>query len=168
MFVVDTNVLVYAADEDSPFHEGCLEQLARWRSRPDAWFLTWSIVYEFLRVTTHHRVMRRPWDVSRAWAFVSALLRSPSLAVLVPGERHADVAARVLGEVPHLNGNLMHDAHVAVLMREHGVRRIVTRDAHFHRFPFLEPVDPLAYEVHEPKGRTGRRTVVSRARRGPR
>jgi hypothetical protein len=28
-------------------------------------------------------------------------------------------------------------------MREHGIRRIITRDTDFHRFPFLEPVDPL-------------------------
>ena len=29
------------------------------------------------------------------------------------------------------------------LMREHGVRRICTRDVDFHRFAFLEVVDPL-------------------------
>ncbi len=71
-------------------------------------------MYEFLRVTTHPRVMR-----------------------------HASVAAQVLDEIPHLAGNLVHDARTAVLMREHGVRRIFTRDTDFHRFPFLEPLDPL-------------------------
>jgi predicted nucleic acid-binding protein len=47
-------------------------------------------------------------------------------------------------QVPHLEGNLMPDAHTAVLMREHGIRRIYTRDTDFHRFPFVEPVDPMA------------------------
>lgn len=28
-------------------------------------------------------------------------------------------------------------------MRKHGVRRIYTRDTDFHRFGFLEPLDPL-------------------------
>jgi predicted nucleic acid-binding protein len=28
-------------------------------------------------------------------------------------------------------------------MREHGVSRIVTRDMDFHRFPFLEVIDPV-------------------------
>jgi predicted nucleic acid-binding protein len=28
-------------------------------------------------------------------------------------------------------------------MREHGIRRIYTRDTDFHRFAFLEVVDPL-------------------------
>jgi predicted nucleic acid-binding protein len=46
--------------------------------------------------------------------------------------------------VPPLAGNLVHEAHTAILMREPGIRRIVTRDTDFHRFPFLEIVDPLA------------------------
>jgi predicted nucleic acid-binding protein len=28
-------------------------------------------------------------------------------------------------------------------MREHGIRRICTRDTDFHRFPFLEVIDPV-------------------------
>ena len=35
-------------------------------------------------------------------------------------------------------------AHTAILMREHGLRRVATRDTDFRRFPFLEVVDPLA------------------------
>ena len=53
--------------------------------------------------------------------FVSTLLRSPGLGVLVPTERHAAVAAQVIEELPWLSGNLIHDTHTAVLMREHGV-----------------------------------------------
>ena len=42
-----------------------------------------------------------------------------------------------------VRGNQMYDLHTAVLMREHGVSRICTRDTGFHRFPFLTVVDPL-------------------------
>ena len=121
MLAVDTNVLVYAADANSPFHAPCRAWLERQRARPDAWYTTWSILYEFLRVTTHPRVMRRPWSAPAAWKFVTALLASPGLAVLVPTQRHADVAATVITEFPHLTGNLFHDAHTAILMREHGL-----------------------------------------------
>ena len=34
-----------------------------------------------------------------------------------------------------LRGNLFHDLHTAVAMRENGVSRICTRDTDFHRFP---------------------------------
>lgn len=66
--------------------------------------------------------------------------------MLVPTERHGRVLAEVVAEVPQLTGNLMDDAGTAVLMREHGVSRICTRDTDFHRFPFLEPIDPLTAE----------------------
>ena len=143
MLLVDTNVLVYAANTDSQFHEPCRDWLARQRTRPDAWYTTWPILYEFLRVTTHPRVMRRPWTVAAAWQFITALLASPGLSVLVQTQRHAAVAEAVISELPHLAGNLIHDAHTAILMREHGVARICTRDADFSRFPFLEMIDPV-------------------------
>lgn len=143
MLVVDTNVLVYAADQDSPFHATCRNWLDGQRVRPDAWYTTWPILYEFLRVVTHQRVMRRPWNVSSARDFIAALLSSPGLSVLVATPRHADVAAQVFTELPHLAGNLLHHAHTAILMREHGIRRVCTRDTDFHQFPFVEVVDPV-------------------------
>jgi toxin-antitoxin system PIN domain toxin len=143
VFVVDTNVLVYAARSDAPFHQACREAVERWRLQEGAWFVTWSIVYEFLRNMTHRRAAPRPWTVGGAWSFVEALLASPGFKVLAATPRHADVAAEVLRALPDLSGRLLHDAHIAILMREHGIRRIYTRDADFFRFPFLEPVDPI-------------------------
>lgn len=146
MFVVDTNVLVYAADTRAAEHDRCRSLLEAWRERSGAWYLSWGICYEFLRVVTHPRVFRLPWTARAANGFLEALRESPGLGMLVPGERHGEVLAEVLEAVPLLSGNLMHDVETAVLMREHGVRRICTRDTDFHRFPFLEPIDPLAGE----------------------
>ena len=143
MFVVDTNVLIYAANPASPFHDRCRAFIERWERQPSAWFLTWGVVYEFLRVSTHARVFPTPLSVAEAWGFIDGLLASPGLRILTPTGRHRAVAGEVFRELPHLSGNLIHDATTAILMREHGVRRIYTRDTHFHRFPFLEPLDPL-------------------------
>ena len=143
MLVLDTNVLLYAADESSDFHLACRERLEHWRRDPSPVFLTWSICYEFLRVSTHPRVFRSPWTSGQAWQFVDALLASPGVALLVATTRHAAVLAQTLAEIPEARGNLIHDLHTAVVMREHGVSRICTRDTDFHRFPFLEIVDPL-------------------------
>lgn len=143
MFVVDTNVLLYAADEDAEAHSVCRDRLEEWRRQPSPWFLTWSICYEFLRVSTHPRVFREPWTARGAREFLGALLASPGQTLLTPTGRHAAVLRQTLEELPDLRGNLMHDLHTAVLMREHGIGRIVTRDTDFHRFPFLTVVDPL-------------------------
>ena len=70
-------------------------------------------------------------------------MASPSFYLLVEGPRHAEVAQSTLADVKGIRGNLLHDAHTAILMKEHGIRRIYTRDTDFHRFPFLEVIDPL-------------------------
>ena len=146
MFVVDTNVLVYAADVRAPEHARCRALLERWRAQPGAWYLTWGNCYEFLRVVTHPRVLRHPWTSQAAGEFLAVLRQSPGLSMLTPTDRHAAVLAAVIAEVPMIAGNLWHDAETAVLMREHGIRRICTRDTDFARFPFVEIVDPLTAE----------------------
>jgi toxin-antitoxin system PIN domain toxin len=143
MFVVDTNILVYAANADSPFHEPSRRRLEEWRRSTAAWYLTWGICYEFLRVVTHRRVLRSPWTGAAAWRFLEAVLASPGLGLLVPTERHAAVAAGIIEESSPVAGNLWHDAMTAILMREHGISTIYTRDADFRRFPFLQVVDPV-------------------------
>jgi len=143
MFVLDTNVLVYAADRGCPEYAACRGLVERARAEPMPWYLTWSVIYEFLRVTTHRAVWDEPWSLDGAWRFVTALLAAPGCDVLVPTERHAVLAERTFEEVPGLAGNILHDAHTAVLMREHGIRRIYTRDTDFHRFAFLDVLDPL-------------------------
>ncbi len=143
MFVVDTNVLLYAADADSEFHTPCRDLIEQARGQAAPWFLTWGICYEFMRVATHPRVYRHPWTSQAAWRFIESLLACPGLSVLTATRRHAAVLAQCLEELPEARGNLMHDLHTAVLMREHGISRIVTRDTDFHRFGFLEVLDPL-------------------------
>lgn len=143
MVVFDTNVLLYAADADSEFHEPCVRAVEEARRDPSPAFLTWNICYEFLRASTHRRVFRSPWAPAEARGFLMALVGSPGIALLLPTRRHAAVLEQTVAELPDVRGNQMYDLNTAVLMREHGVSRICTRDTGFHRFPFLDVVDPL-------------------------
>jgi predicted nucleic acid-binding protein len=100
-----------------------------------------------LRVCPRHhapRVLPPPWNVRAALEFVEVLRATPSHRMLVESERHASVAKALAETVPGLAGNLFHDFHTAVLIREHGIARVCTRDADFRRFRFLEVIDPLA------------------------
>jgi toxin-antitoxin system PIN domain toxin len=144
VLVVDTNILAYAANERSDFHDVCARWLESRIQVVEAWFTTWPIVYEFLRVATHPRIFARPLSASQAWGFLESVFSSSSLSILTGTPRHSDVAAALIKDLPDLRGSIFHDAHTAVLMREHGIRTIVTHDTDFHRFPFLEVVDPVA------------------------
>ena len=142
MLVFDTNVLVDAANRDSVFHDPCRQQLHAARDRAFPAFLPWAVCYEFLRVVTHPRALPSPWSAHGASRFLAELIASPGFEMLVATGRHAAVLAQTLAETPGIRGNVMHDLHTAVLMREHGLSRICTRDADFRRFPFLTVVHP--------------------------
>jgi uncharacterized protein len=144
VLVVDTNILVYAADADSAHHTQRRAWLEAQRRKPDAWFSTWAVVYEFLRVTTHPRAMRKPWTATQVWAFIQALTASAGFGLLLPAARHASVLDEILVAMPHLAGNILHGVNTVALMREHGIRQVVTRDADFHRFKGIEVVDPVS------------------------
>ncbi|MEO6872189.1 MAG: TA system VapC family ribonuclease toxin [Chthoniobacterales bacterium] len=144
MFVVDTNVLVYAADPDSQFHADCRQRIESWRGQSSPCYLTWPICYEFLRVCTHPNVFRRPLRIADGRRFLESLFLTPNIDFLLPTERHPAVLNEVLDEFPHLRGNILHDVHTAVLMREHGIKEIYTRDTDFHRFSFLTVRDPVS------------------------
>lgn len=144
MFVVDTNILVYAANKDAAEHRKCRSALEAWRKQTTPWYLTWGIVYEFLRVTTHPSVMSRPWSSKAAWNFMRAVLASKSLDILTETDRHERVLTELIKDVPALSGNILHDAHTAALMLDHGIKTVITRDMDFHRFKSLEVIDPLS------------------------
>jgi len=143
VFVVDTNVLVYAANADCLERLPCRKRLDEWRPGKVPWYVTWPIIYEFLRITTHRKVLKKPFSLEGAWRFVETLAASPAFGVLVETERHEEVAKQTFEELPEMSGNVLHDAHTAILMREHGIRQIYSRDTDFNLFSFLEVLDPL-------------------------
>lgn len=143
MIVVDTNVLIYAADRSSEFYEPCRGFLTGRLDDPSPTYLSWNICYEFLRVTTHPRLFAKPWSNQDAWGFLGVILNCQSVSILEHTDRHKSLLAVTLEELSDVRGSLVHDLHTAVLMREHGISRICTRDTDFQRFPFLGIVDPL-------------------------
>jgi hypothetical protein len=143
VFVIDTNLLVFAANVRSADHGRAKELLDTWRTGERSWFLTWGIIYEFLRVSTHRAVFPEPLDWRRAQEWIEALLAGPRGGILVETERHAEVLREVVALHPSLSGNVIHDAHTAVLMKEHGIDEIRTADTDFHQFRFLRVVNPL-------------------------
>jgi uncharacterized protein len=143
VFVVDTNLLIYAATAQSAPHRQAERLVSEWRASSDMWRITWSIAYEFMRVVTHPSVLVRPLTFAEAWSFIACLGASPSFGFLVETERHAEAIRDLTREYPRISGNRLHDLHIAALMREHGVAEIRTADVGFHQFKFLRVVNPL-------------------------
>jgi len=142
-FLVDTNILAYAVNKDCEEHDLAIRRLQDWLSGSVPWAVGWNTLYEFLRVSTHPRIFRRPLSAVRAMSFLDAILSSDVVTVLAPTPRHREILRQTIAEFGRPSGNIFHDLHTAVLMREHGVAEIMTADTDFRKFPFLRVVNPV-------------------------
>lgn len=57
--------------------------------------------------------------------------------VLTETPEHARTVDLCIARSPRLRGNIIHDFHTAVLMREHGVEEILTEDRDFVAYPWV-------------------------------
>lgn len=141
--VVDTNILLYGANADAAEHGAARAFLAAAGRTADPWYVTDGILYEFLRVSTHPKVFPSPLAWREALAFLRPLVDADNVHVLHASDGHWALLDEVLGGLVHPGGNLFFDVRTAVLMREHGVRRIYTTDADFLQFAGIESINPL-------------------------
>ncbi|HEV8306690.1 MAG TPA: TA system VapC family ribonuclease toxin [Methylomirabilota bacterium] len=142
MIAVDTNLLVYAHREDSPWHEPAYTRLAELAEGRAPWAIPWPCLHEFLAIVTHPRIFAPPSPLAAALDQVEAWLEAPSLVLLAEAERYWP-ALRVAVETGRVVGAQVHDARVAALCRLHGVRELWTADRDFGRFPDLTVRNPL-------------------------
>ena len=60
MIAVDTNILVYAHREDSPWHEAAWSCVAAMAEGRDSWAIPWPCLHEFVAIATHPRIYAPP------------------------------------------------------------------------------------------------------------
>lgn len=163
MIALDTNVLVYARREESPHHLAARAILTRLAEGDEPWAIPWPCIYEFIRVVTHPRVFDPPTSLDDALEDLESLFDSPSLALLGEGPSHRAHLRRTI-LAGKARGNLAHDAHIAALAFEHGVRELWTTDRDFARFSGLRIRDPFDAAAGEPRAahHTSRVEAVSR------
>jgi toxin-antitoxin system PIN domain toxin len=164
MIAVDTDILVYARRGEAVHHVRAKRLLADLAEGSRSWAIPWPCVYEFLRVVTHPRVFRPPTALTAALTDLDRLFEAPALTLLGEGPGHRAHLRRTV-ESGRATGNLAHDAHIAVLLLEHGVREFWTTDKDFSRFPGIAVRDPFTGdEVHETRVRYAARRSAGRLR----
>ena len=138
---VDANVLVYASNESDPVHVRARALVERLGAGPDLVYLFWPVLMGYLRIVTHPAVLPRPLAPGDAIANVSALLALGHARAPGEGEGFWDVFQTTAGR--RVRGNAVPDAHLAALMRQHGVTTIYTRDRDYRRFDGIRVLDPF-------------------------
>jgi toxin-antitoxin system PIN domain toxin len=142
LIAVDTNILVYAHREDTTFHKAAFARIAELAEAAATWAIPWPCLHEFIAVVTHPRIYRPPSPLARALDQVDAWLGSPTLALLSERAAYWPTLRAMLID-GRVRGAMVHDARIAALCRQHGVRELWSADRDFGRFGGIVVVNPL-------------------------
>jgi hypothetical protein len=142
-YAIDVNVLLYASDQTSRWHGPGRAFLERCLTEPEICCLGWPTILGYLRIATHPAVFTRPLSPEEAVQNVEEILRAPHVRLLAEDEGFWEAYREVTADVP-TRGNLVPDAHLAALLRRHGVRTLWTVDRDFLKFRFLDVRDPIS------------------------
>jgi toxin-antitoxin system PIN domain toxin len=141
--LLDTNVLVYAADAGSPFHDAARELRDRGVRGEIPLVVSPQVLLEFFAVITHPRRVHTPRSPQEASAEMAKYLRARRLRTIYPGP---DLLQRVLAlhaQHPHVARQDIFDLALVATMLANGMTRIYTYNqqhfAPFHELTVLTP-----------------------------
>lgn len=143
MIAVDSNILVYAHRKDSPFHQTAFLRLGELAEGSGTWGIPWPCVHEFLAIVTHPRIYAPPTPLDQALDQVDAWAESPTLTLLAEPAAGYWSTLRTLLTKGRIVGGQVHDARIAALCVQHGVRELWSADRDFSRFGGVKVVNPL-------------------------
>lgn len=141
-YSIDANILLYASNTAAPEHGKAIAFL---RGRPmddDLLCLTWPALMAYQRIATHTAIFEKPLSPTEAWMNIKTLLELPRARILAEGEGFQEIYQNLTNGL-NIRGNLVPDAHIAALLRQHGVDKIYTADSDFRKFAFLKVINPL-------------------------
>ena len=142
MIVPATNLLLYATDSTSPFHDAAREWWTGCLNGAVPIGLCHAVVFAFVRISTNRRAFARPLSLAQATEVVRSWCDRQVTRVLYPGPRHVRNALELLASAGSHGGNLVTDAQIAELAISHRAE-VHTADHDFRRFPGLNCRFPL-------------------------
>lgn len=145
MIAVDTNILVYAHRSESEWHAAARNTVTQLAEGEPLWAIPWPCIHEFLAVVTNPRVSKLQTPLARAIEQVEIWMQSPSLRLLGELAGHWKELHHIL-TTGKIAGGAVHDARIAAICREHGVRELWSADRDFSRISGIRVRNPLTGE----------------------
>jgi toxin-antitoxin system PIN domain toxin len=119
--LLDANLLLFAVDADSPFHERAAEWLTAQLGGARRVGFPWQTLGAFIRISTHPPASARPLEAAAAWRHVDEWLSCSVAWVPLPGPGYRTQLGGLITR-HRIGGNLVTDAHLAALAIENNAR----------------------------------------------
>ena len=146
---LDTNILVYAADEDAAEHEAASALVDEMLTNPMDWMIADQVLFEFYRAIRNPRIFRHPLGAQEAALRLKFLKSESGVARCCYDIDQWDGVYSRLAErgTPAAR---THDIVLGVTLKSNGVKCFFTRNIKdFHAIGFRELVNPI--DGHHPK-----------------
>ncbi len=138
---LDTNILVYASDKSSPWHQSSKEAINKLLSDGFRLFISPQILREYVSVASRSTGTEKPtpWDL---------ILKNYEdfqtyFTLLDEGNNSVNQLSKLLSKVPAA-GKQVHDANIVATMLAHNVSHLLTHNTvDFSRYSQLITVIPL-------------------------
>jgi uncharacterized protein len=120
-YAIDVNLLLYASDRDAPRHDAALKFLEEATQRDELVGVPYPVILGYLRIATHPRVFRQPLTPAEALQNVESLAALPHVRLLAEHDGFIEEYRAVTSTIA-ARGNLVPDAHIATILRQHDIR----------------------------------------------
>lgn len=124
VLLFDTNILVYAHNQDSPFHNKSLSLVNRAVTGEIKGILTQQNLLEFYSIITDKRRITKPLSVVKAQELVEDYLKLP-FDVIAPSKETIKILSLLCRKNKIKNGQVF-DAYIVATMLSHRIKNIVT------------------------------------------
>ena len=141
MIVPDANLLLYAYDSSSPFHEKATDWWCGCLSGNEPVGLCGVVLFAFLRIGTSRRAFLRPMAIGEATGHVRSWLQR-SVTDLIVLEESDVLRSMEWLESQGSGANLTTDAQIAAMATRYRAT-VHTADTDFQRFPGVRWENPL-------------------------
>ena len=141
MIIPDLNLLVYAHNDGTPYHDPARRWWEGLVNGTERVGVPWVVSAGFVRLMTHPRVLIQPATPAEAVDCVREWFLFPHVVPVNPGSGHLVHFRRNL-VAAGVGANLVTDAHIAAVAMEYQAE-VHSNDTDFSRFPGLRWLNPL-------------------------
>ena len=138
MIAIDTNILIYAHREDSPFHAKAHSLVKEMAESKASWAIPYPCLHEFYAIVTHPKIFNPPTSAELAIEQMEAWLESPTLHLLGESSGYFEILKQKL-----LLGKLQG---IAAICIQSGVSLLYSSDRDFNKISGLKIQNPLIQE----------------------
>ncbi len=145
MFAIDTNILVYAHNEDSEFNDKATAFLEKIMNEKDekgklSVCIPSQVLMEFVNVITQHR-LKKPLSLSEAIDVVNDYLKA-GIEIIHHRGTQIQTFLELLGSLR--SRKKIFDVALAATLKDNGISGLYTVNVNdFDEFDFLEVINPL-------------------------